>query len=305
MKDVTSTSVNPFKEDPPDEAAEKRAAVDAAALQFVRQLGLDLAHGEFDLPPFPDTPLRVQECIRDPNSDIHALAKIVATEPALAARLLRMANSAMMRRGPIEVTDIPTAISRVGMDMVQNAAVSFAGREAFKAPAGSPCIDDLNQLRRRSVMVGSLAYLLARHVRAIKKADEAMLAGLLSNVGKLYIVMKAADHPELFVDREALERLVAQWHTGVARAIVESWGFPEAIAIAVDEQEIRERDRLAPADLSDLLFVANLVARAGNKAAEQLGELDALARMRLSGEQLAGILEEGAEELESMVAAMS
>ena len=88
MKDVTSTSVNPFKEDPPDEAAVKRAAVDAAALQFVRQLGRDLAHGEFDLPPFPDTPLRVQECIRDPNSDIHALAAIVATEPALAARLM-------------------------------------------------------------------------------------------------------------------------------------------------------------------------------------------------------------------------
>ena len=85
-----------------------------AAFQFVRQLGADLAAGEFDLPPFPDTALKVQQCVSDPDSDIQSLAAIVATEPALAARLMRMANSAMMRRGPMEVTDINTAISRVG-----------------------------------------------------------------------------------------------------------------------------------------------------------------------------------------------
>jgi HD-like signal output (HDOD) protein len=110
---------------------------DSPAFQFVRQLGMDLAAGEFDLPPFPDTPLRVQQTMNDPNATLADLAPIVASEPALAARLMRMANSAMMRRGPMEVTDITTAISRLGMDMVMNAAVTFASREAFKLPAGT------------------------------------------------------------------------------------------------------------------------------------------------------------------------
>jgi HD-like signal output (HDOD) protein len=304
-KQAPSQSVNPFREEPDTEPPAKSAGHDSAAFQFVRQLGMDLARGEFDLPPFPDTALKVQECIRDPDSSIQSLAAIVAKEPALAARLIRMANSAMMRRGPMEVTDIPTAISRVGMDMVQNAAVSFAAREAFKTPPGSPCLDELNALRQETVRVAAYSYAIAGHVSSVDKPDEAMLAGLLNSVGKFYILTKASDHPELFADREVLTGLLNQWHTGVARAVVESWGFPESIAVAVDEQEVRERDRIASADLSDVLFIANLLARVGPRAVGALGDLDALARMRLTEEKLAAILEEDEEEIQSMIEALS
>jgi len=306
IRHTSSKHVNPFKEteDPVDKVTEQ-GAIDVAALAFVKQLGVELQKGEFDLPPFPDTALKVQECIRDPAADNQSLAAIIATEPALAARLMRMANSAMMRRGPIEVTDIPTAISRVGMTMVQNAATSFAAREAFKVPVGSACFGELNNLRRMSVSVAAIAYLLAKNVRSIRKPDEAMLAGLLSCVGKFYIFTKAADHPELFTDREALNSLIPRWHTGVAHAIVESWQFPDTIAGAVDEQEVKERDRAEPADLSDLLLIANIIARAGVKAAEQLGELDSLARMRMDAGKLHTLLQENEEEIQSLVSAMT
>lgn len=276
----------------------------SAAFQFVRQLGMDLAAGEFDLPPFPDTALRVQECVKDPDSDIASLASIVATEPALAARLMRMANSAMMRRGPMEVTDIATAISRVGMDMVLNAAISFAAREAFKLPPGSACADDIGALRKHSTKVAALSYVLGKHTRCGSKPDEAMLAGLLNAVGKFYIFTKAGDHKELFADRNALDSLVHQWHTGVARAIVESWNFPESVAQAVDEQELKDRDRIAAADLSDILYIANILARAGTAAASQLGDADALARLRIDSEKLVALLEENEEELQSMIEAL-
>lgn len=128
-----------------------------------------------------------------------------------------------------------------------------------------------------------------------------MLAGLLNSVGKYYILMKASDHPELFTDREALDALVRQWHTGVARAIVESWNFPENIAHAVDEQEIRERERIGSADLSDVLFIANIIARAGARVAPEMDDLDALARLRLSGEKLSALLAEQEDEIHSMV----
>lgn len=306
VKDISSKHVNPFRErEDEDRQPAGPSVVDAAALEFVKQLATDLQKGDFDLPPFPDTALRVQEAIRDPSIDNRSLAAVVATEPALAARLMRMANSAMMRRGPIEVTDIPTAISRVGMDMVQNAATSFAAREAFKAPPGSACIGELNELRRTSVNVAAIAYLLAKHVNSIRKPDEAMLAGLLSSVGKLYIFTKAANHPDPFVDRAALNRLIAQWHAGVARAVVESWQFPETIALAVDEQEVKHRDRSGAADLSDLLFVANITARAGVKAAVHLGELDSLARMRMDAGALHTLLQEHENDIQSMVAAMT
>ncbi|MFT4768184.1 MAG: HD-like signal output (HDOD) protein [Glaciecola sp.] len=275
------------------------------AFEFVRQLGVELAAGEFDLPPFPDTAMRVQRCVADADSDINSLGVIIASEPALAARLMRMANSAMMRRGPMEVTDINTAISRVGMEMVQNAAVSFAAREAFTFPSGGPFLADLNKLRLHSVKVASLSYVLAKNSRFTGNPDEAMLAGLLHAVGKFYILTKAADHTELFTDREAVDKLLAQWHTGVARAIVESWDFPESIAVGVDEQELKERDRIASAGVSDVLFIANVLARAGVKVASELGDLDALARLRMDGDKLAQTLEDHEEEIQSMIDALS
>ena len=283
----------------------RSSATDEETRQFMQQLAVDLQKGEFELPPFPDTAIRVQRCVRDPNSDNQTLAAIVATEPALAARLMRMANSAMMRRGPIEVTDIPTAISRVGMDMVQNAAVSFAAREAFKAPKGSPCIEDLVRLRKISITVAAICYIMAKHSGGETNPDEAMLAGLLNSVGKFYIFTQSSDHPALFTDRKALDQLLAQWHTGVARAIVESWSFPDSIAHAVDEQELKERDRRVPADLSDLLFVGNLLGRAGIGAAAHLGDLDALARMGMDAETLHTMLCENEEEIQSLVSAMT
>jgi HD-like signal output (HDOD) protein len=275
------------------------------AFEFVRQLGENLASGDFELPPFPDTAIRVQECVNDPNSTVSDLAAIVASEPTLAARLERMANSAAMRRGPIEVTDIPTAISRVGMAMVQNLAVAYAAREAFKCPPGNPSIEELNALRRHSVKVGTVSFFLGKYCPFGGKPEEAMLAGLLHAVGKFYIYMRAAEFPELFQDRSALDSIVARWHTGVARAIVESWEFPASVAHGVDEQEVKSRHRAGAADLSDILFLANLLTRAGFKAAAQIGDLDALARLRTRPEDLSALLERHSEEIQSMIDALS
>ncbi|MEM9316754.1 MAG: HDOD domain-containing protein [Pseudomonadota bacterium] len=275
------------------------------AFEFIRQLGENLAEGDFELPPFPDTAVRVQQCVNDPDSTVTELAAIVASEPTLAARLLRMSNSAMMRRGPIEVTDIPTAISRVGMDMVQNLFVSYAAREAFQCPEGSASMEELNSLRSHSVKVATVSYALGKYCPFGGKPEEAMLAGLLHAVGKFYIYMRAAEYPALFQDRATLDGIVSQWHTGVARAIVESWEFPASVAHGVDEQEVKARHRAGAADLSDILFLANLLSRAGFRAAEQLGDLDALARLRTTPEGLAALLEDHGEEIESMIEALS
>tara|TARA_R110002110_G_scaffold205066_5_gene416844 strand:- start:21112 stop:21972 length:861 start_codon:yes stop_codon:yes gene_type:complete len=276
--------------------------------EFVKQLGQELEGNDFDLPPFPDTALRVQEALKDPDIDIHKLGLIVLSEPALAARLMRMSNSVMMRRGSIEVTDINTAISRVGLTMVQNAAVSFAAREAFKAPRGSTLQERLEITRKHSIKVAALAYMLGRKVQYVGKADEAMLAGLLHAVGKFYILTRADAFPELFTNEEALEGLVEQWHSGVGRAIVESWGFPEHIAQAVDEHELTGRDQFMSADVTDLVLVANLLARATEGQSLELVELQgaaSLSRMKLDVDKLQALLEESQEEVASMVDAMT
>jgi putative nucleotidyltransferase with HDIG domain len=278
------------------------------AFEFVKRLGEELARNDFDLPPFPDTALRVREALNDPDVSIDTLSSIVLSEPALTARLLRMANSAMMRRGPLEITDVKTAMSRIGLDMVQNAAVSLAANEAFHASDGSPLREHLDKTRKHSIKVCALAYALAKKVKITGKPDEAMLAGLLHAIGKFYILTRADDFPELFDNTEALEGLLNEWHTGVGRAIVESWGFPEEIVDAVDEHELLDRENLGQADIADIVIVANLLANADEEQTTEQLELDqvpSVLRMKIDGETVRNIMQESDEEIRSMTQALA
>jgi len=278
------------------------------AFQFVKRLGEELACNDFDLPPFPDTALRVREAMNDPDVSIDTLSRIVLSEPVLTARLLRMANSAMMRRGTLEITDVKTAMSRVGLDMVQNAAVSLAANEAFHAPDGSTLREHLDKIRKHSIKVCALAYILAKKVKNSGKPDDAMLAGLLHAIGKFYILTRADDFPELFANEEALEMLLNEWHAGIGRAIVESWGFPEEIVDAVDEHELLNREKFGQADIADIVIVANLLAKADEEhSAEQpdLDQVPSVLRMKIDGETVRNLIYESDEELRSMTQALA
>ena len=278
------------------------------AFEFVKRLSIELAGNDFDLPTFPETALRIQAELKDPEVSIETLCSIVLSEPMLTARLLRLANSAMMQRGTLEITDIKIAISRIGLNMVQNAAVSFAANKAFQAPAGSLLSMHLDKARKHSVKVCSLAYILAKKVKGSGNPDEAMLAGLLHAIGKFYILTRANDFPELIANAEALEELLNEWHTGVGRAIVESWGFPEQIADAVDEYELINREKVGQADITDIIIVANLLAKADEDQTTEQIELDqvpSLLRMKIDGETVRNLLQESEEEIRSMRQALA
>jgi putative nucleotidyltransferase with HDIG domain len=278
------------------------------AFEFVKRLGEELASKEFELPPFPDTALRIQEALSDPDVSIETLSRIVLSEPMLTARLLRIANSAMLRHGTFEIIDVKTAISRIGLDMVRNVAVSLALNDAFQAPAGSSLREHLDSTRKHSTKVSALSYILAKKVKNSGNPDEAMLAGLMHDIGKFYILTRADDFPELFANVAALEDLVNVWHTGVGRAIVEAWGFPEQIADAVDEHELVDRDKFGQADIADIVIVANLLAKADEEQATEKPELDqipSLSRMKIDGETVWSLLQESDEEIRSMTQAFT
>ena len=278
------------------------------AFEFVKRLGEELANEDFDIPSFPDIALRVRKAISDPNGSIKTLSRIVLTEPMLTTRIMRMANSAMMRRGPLEVTSIEIAISRVGLDMVQNAAVSFVFKEVFHAPDGSLLGEHLDRIRRHSTKVSVLAYILAKKVKSPGKPDEAMLAGLLHAIGKFYILIHANDFPELFDNTEALEECINAWYADVGRVIVESWGFPKQIVDAVGEHEIVDRKKSGPADITDIVIVANLLAKADEEQTTEQLELDqipSLLRMNIDNETVRNLIQEFNEEIFSMAQALA
>lgn len=105
------------------------AAVESKSFAFVESLAADLSGGTLELPSFPDVVIRIRKALEDDNCTTAKLAQLIGSEPALAARLLQIANSAAMRRGPDPVSDVNTAIGLLGWDIVRSSAMSFAMKQ--------------------------------------------------------------------------------------------------------------------------------------------------------------------------------
>lgn len=289
------------------DSVERMSGLDAAAFGFVQSLAAELSTGRIELPSFPEVAVRVRRALAADNTSVDQLVRIIGSEPALAARVLKMANSAALNRSGKPVTDLRAAITRLGQNMVRSAAVSFAMAQLRQGAAWAPLEPWLREVWQRSTRVATLAFALARHQARAVNADEAFLAGLLHGLGELYILTRAWQHPRLFAEEPALRGILREWHANVARAILENWEFPPEMVEAVGAQEELGRQHSGPADLGDVMVVARLMESFTQHPAElelNLAGVPACAALQLDAASGVAVIREGAAELETLRAAL-
>ncbi len=276
-----------------------------ASFDFVRSLAQELSSGKVDLPSFPEVAVRVRRILSDPNSTVEQVVRAVGSEPALAARLLRIANSASFNRTGRAVTDLKNAINRIGYNMVRSASISFAMAQIRQSNKLAGLEDHLNDLWQKSTAVAAFSYVLARAFTKMNP-DEAMLTGMLHGIGKLYVLTRAVNHPELFVSPEVLHEIIRDWHASIAKAILENWDFSESMAEAVGLQEDYERepseDPAQPPtpDLRDVIAVAIVMASFPADEPALLGALAAVpaaARLGLTAANTQEVMQRSAAEI--------
>src|SRR3982074_94731 len=98
----------------------------AAALTFLQNLAKEVSEGSIDLPCFPDVVIRISTALADPNTTSEHMVTIVGAEPRLAARILQSANSAAFNASGKPMTDLRSAITRLGHQMGHGTAMSYA-----------------------------------------------------------------------------------------------------------------------------------------------------------------------------------
>jgi HD-like signal output (HDOD) protein len=272
------------------------------AFEFVRSLAAELSSGEVDLPSFPEIAVRVRRVLSDPKSSIEQVVRVVGSEPALAARLVRISNSASLNRSGRQVGDLRTAINRVGYNMVRSAAIAFAMsqiRTANKLVGLEPYLNDLWQ---RSMRVAAFAYVLARTAARVNP-DEAMLGGMMHGIGKLYVLTRAMRHPQLFADREMLDGIIKDWHPSIGKAILENWDFSEEMSEAIGGQDDHSREAPVEPDLRDVISIAIVLAAhsADSETLEEtLYDLPATHRLGLDGQKTRVVMQECAAEIAAL-----
>jgi putative nucleotidyltransferase with HDIG domain len=228
----------------------------------------------------------------------------VSSEAGLAARVFTLANSAALNRSGRTISELKTAVNRIGHNNVRTAAVSFAIAQLRRAGELKHIAKELEQLWREATMVAALAYSVASRVGV--NADESMLAGLLHNVGKIYILARANRHDNLFKDPAALAQVMRDWHANVGKAIVENWGFPEHISEAIGEHENIDRGASQP-DVCDVLTVAVMMsAFMGHETDLELNMqgVKAFWRLGLDNAKCVHVMRDCAEEIAALRSAL-
>jgi HD-like signal output (HDOD) protein len=277
------------------------------AFDFVRTLAAELSAGNVDLPSFPEIAVRVRRVLSDPKSSLEQVVRVVGSEPALAARLLRISNSASLNRSGRPVNDLRTAINRIGYNMVRSASMSFSMAQIRKSNKLVGLEHHLNDLWERSTLVAAFAYVLARNCTKVNP-DEAMLTGMMHGIGKLYVLTRVVDHPELFASNTLLSQIITEWHASIGKAILENWNFSEAMAQAVGDQADYSRVLEGPADLTDVIAVSIIMAShtddiPGLEAS--LIDITAAQRLGLDQAKTAAVMSESAAEVTALSQALA
>jgi HD-like signal output (HDOD) protein len=276
------------------------------AFDFIRSLAGELSGGHVDLPSFPEVALQIRRILADPETRVDQIVRVVGSEPALAARLLRIANSAAINRSGRNIADLRTAIARIGHNMVRSASISFSMNQIRKSNKLASIAPHLNDLWERSTYVAAYAYVLARTCTRVNP-DEAMLTGMMHGIGKLYILTRATGHPELFASESALNEIIDEWYPSIGKAILENWDFPESMARAVGQEDFSRADAAGP-DLTDVVGVAVLMVAYGTDIAGlelNLKDLPAAMRLGMNESKTLSIMQDSAAEVTALSQALA
>ena len=259
--------------------------VNEQSMQFLQTLTLEIARKEIKLPSFPDAVIQIRDALEQEDCDIEKVSDLASLETVLASRLLQSANSAFYNAGGQQISNLRAAGMRLGLNEVRNMAIAVAVEQIFMAKDHPSIADDLAMLWRRSIALSSVAYVLAERCSKVSP-QLAFICGLLHEVGKLYILIKAVDFHEVTVDLDARSDDQGSWHPQVGRCIVEGWGFDDVIAETLEPAQGLDGLVAEEPVLLDVVFGAELLCAKG--ADEAIDFTDrSLARISLDEERLA------------------
>ncbi len=249
--------------------------------EFAHYLLTQLKEDKLVLPSPPEMAARIGCAMEDDVADGESIARIIQSDPAISAKIVKAANSALYG-GMAPVGSCTDAVMRLGMGTTHSLVLTYSLRDIFKTDSVA-LQQRMEMLWKHSVRTAALCHVMARRDMRFN-AEKAMLIGLLHDIGLMAIIQCAAKHEALIDTPETLEHAIEHFRGVIGSKIVRTWRFPHEFEVSALEAESWMRDTSAEPDYCDLVIIAQLHSYIGTPMAFKvppLNEVPALARLGL------------------------
>jgi putative nucleotidyltransferase with HDIG domain len=216
--------------------------------------------GKIDrLPSLPRVYSALIRTLSQPDVPAADVVRILKQDIAICAKLLQLANSSFFQLAQ-RITSVERAVVYLGFNMIKNLVLSV---ELFQAAKSIPEGFSVDLLQRHSLATANLA---SRLLGPKEKREDAFMAGLLHDIGKLVFAQEYPEHldriraamrtderPEFIVEQE----LAGVSHAEVGAYLLGLWGLPDAIVQAVAHHHMPHRMEESNFDVLSATYVAN------------------------------------------------
>ncbi len=241
----------------------------------------DLNTNRLLLPSLPHVAVRIGEAVNDAKSDARRVAGLIENDPAIAVKIVKAANSARYG-GVAQVATVAEAVARLGMQNTQILVVTFALRELFRTK--SKVLEKrMRDLWNHSRRIAAISHVLAGKVGGLNE-HEALLAGLVHDIGVLAVIGYARDFPDVVEHGNALEASIQSLRSQLGGMILSKWQLPAELVAAAKDAENWYRSHDRKPDYADLVIVAQI--HEGVAGDLDPAKVPALSRLGLSPQEV-------------------
>ncbi|MBN1958258.1 MAG: HDOD domain-containing protein [Desulfuromonadales bacterium] len=194
---------------------------------------LNLIGEDLQFPSPPAVAVKILDAVQKDESALTELAEIISADPALTAKMLKVANSGIFTCNG-EIASINRALMILGTNIIKNIALSFVIAENFNS--NGHCGYDYKYFWHHSVTAAVAAELIAKEIGL--QDDDLFVASLLQNIGMLVILQtKGEEYKNLVSESLASGRCLTELeltkygyhHQQVGYALLADWKLPESI----------------------------------------------------------------------------
>ncbi|MBA3037668.1 MAG: GGDEF domain-containing protein [Desulfobacterium sp.] len=262
----------------------------------------ELVKDETRLPSPPAIAIRILEAVKEDDSNYDELAEIILSDPSLAAKTLKAANSSIYGL-PQRVGSLKMALSIIGLTAVKNIALSFIIAKELRTNSEEGF--DFDLFWKRSVTAAVASDLCAVSIN--NKNDEDFVRGLLQDIGIVIMYLCRKDDYLRMLDEKCVSGLSIEDaenkifgfdHQKVGSEILKKWGLPESVYMPISYHH-KKTDTPSKYALSvDILYLSNKISSIyhGSNSSDNITEIKAL---------IGGKYQKTKEEIDSLIDAVA